>query len=208
MDVEERSGVIAELSARLDMDVVTIGRLLDAVCTMNLPADWLTDWADYPHAPGVIHWPWQPEGPFYHGGRGGLHPGRLLLPPTAQGIVGAPKRHLDYPLGGYRADRVYLTSDVELARMYAAINPTGLPDRGGDVYLVEPGPGMIEDDPDATRSGLSFCVRSARIVSVVATSIRRAPYIKAIDKQLAEQAKAEQPPKLRPFPLAPVPDAH
>lgn len=91
---------------------------------------------------------------YFHGGRGGLLRGSLILPPSVTGAkscseYGAAQVH--------RRDRVYITTDHRAAMLFAA----GIP--GGMVYLVEP-VGELEPDPDCTTQGLSFQCPKARIV--------------------------------------------
>lgn len=96
-------------------------------------------------------------GPLFHGGVQDLTIGDLILPERETGVERAGPR-----FGGRsRADRVYVTPDVDAARVFAFL-------RGeGDVYEVEP-LGPLEPDPDAQRRpGVSYQTTRARIVAVV-----------------------------------------
>ena len=121
-------------------------------------------------------------GPYFHGGVPGLRPGALILPPTVTG-AGSTADYLDAGTEVaeaarrvYRPDRVYLTTDVEVARMWAGLHPSGTDRRGGDVYRVEP-VGKVEPDPDYRGGdGASVCCPSARVSGIVATGVGRAKY--------------------------------
>lgn len=99
---------------------------------------------------------------YYHGGAPGLFAGRLLLPPS---MTSFRREHAERVRSGSvgRADRVYVTTSIEAAAMYAALYPRR---SGGAVYRVEP-IGAIEDDPDCNEPGLSFACQRARIVERV-----------------------------------------
>lgn len=195
MDDNTRDAMIAELSAELDMTTDQIGRLLDEAASLNLD---LADWAVYEERlPGMPPWSWHPH-PLFHGGHAGLRVGQLILPPSVTGVKPANER-ADYPAGVYRPDRVYMVTDVEQARMYAALHPTGTPTRGGDVYRVQPLQGLARDR-DCKTPGLSWEAPCARITGIVATGIRRAPYRKALKDEIAEanRKKEEAARPLRP----------
>lgn len=97
---------------------------------------------------------------FWHGGQRGLPVGGYVLPPCETGAR-ATSDYADILPGGHvmRADRVYVTTDRDVAVMYAAMHPSG-----GAVYHVEPC-GALVDDPDCSEVGLSFECRRARIIS-------------------------------------------
>lgn len=199
MQDEKRDELVCELSGLLDVDHDTIGRVLDEAAALEVD---LTDWAHYEWQPvGRISWSWHPP-LLYHGGRAGLRVGQLLLPPAITGVKPA-NEYADYPPGVYRPDRVYLTTDPENARLFAALHPSGTADRGGDVYRVEPLHGL-ERDHDCKIRGMSYQAPQARIVAIAATSVRRAPYTKAI-AELQQASKAKGEPRRRLHPRAPGP---
>ena len=100
----------------------------------------------------------------YHGGVSGLIPGQKLLPPfLTDACSGA-----DYDSEHCRADRVYLTTDVEEAAVYAAL---ATPGGGGDVYEVEPLDELEPDSPPVPVTG-SYAVRSATVVRVIRRGVR------------------------------------
>jgi len=94
---------------------------------------------------------------YFHGGYGGLKEGGILLPPS---ITGA-KSCADYGAGHVcRRDKVYVSVDVEDARLVAALTPAG------KVYQVEP-LGDVSPDPDCNIPGVSFECDRARVIRVV-----------------------------------------
>lgn len=96
---------------------------------------------------------------FWHGGIGGLAVGDEILPPTAQ-AAGAPGHSALY-MDEARADRMYFTTDRELARVFASIALRG---RGaGALYRVQP-IGNVDTDPDFPAVGLH--ARRALILDV------------------------------------------
>lgn len=195
MDDNDRDALLAELSAELDLPLHTIAHVLDEAARLEVE---LPDWAHYPERlPGMPPWSWHPQ-VLYHGGQAGLRIGQLILPPTVTGVKPADQR-ATYPPGVYRADRVYLITDPEQARQFAALHPSGTPARGGDVYRVRP-VGGIARDRDCKIHGISWEAPMARIVGIVATGVRRAPYQKALAAEIEAARKKEEPPRpLRPF---------
>ena len=100
------------------------------------------------------------SGPYYHGGTRTLGRGRLLLPPSR---TGAPSS-ADFGAGAVcRRDRVYITTDLDQARMFAIMAP---PKGNGSVYEVEP-IGALEADPDYSGSAECFQVPEARVLLIV-----------------------------------------
>jgi rifampin ADP-ribosylating transferase len=98
----------------------------------------------------------------WHGGIGGLNVGDYLLPPSITGDPPSVSNHMVEA----RADRVYMTTDLELVRSYAAeVQSLG---RRSGLYRVEP-VGAPEIDPDLPAVGLS--ARRARVLEVVAEDI-------------------------------------
>lgn len=99
----------------------------------------------------------------WHGGKPGLTVGDMVLPSSVTGVepatLGVAER-----LGGdaetVRRDRVYVTSDRQVATAYAAMFPNGA------LYEVEP-VGTVEPDPDCLVEGLSWRAPAARVVRVV-----------------------------------------
>jgi hypothetical protein len=100
---------------------------------------------------------------YFHGGIPGLKPGALILPPDTTGTshrLSAIAAEMDAPAHATRTDVVYVTTDRDVARAYAALYPDGA------LYLVEP-EGGPEPDPDCTTPGLSWQCPAARITTVV-----------------------------------------
>lgn len=92
----------------------------------------------------------------YHGGQPGLKPGDFILPPSETDADSLAN------YGNYKCslDRVYLTTNLKAAIIYAAAHPS----RKGMVYLVSP-EGPLEDDPDCKEPGFSYACPKARILS-------------------------------------------
>ena len=104
------------------------------------------------------------ERTLYHGGVRRLHRGGVILPPSS---TGAPST-ADYGADAVcRQDRVYLTDELDMARMFAILAP---PNGKGDVYEVEP-LGELERDPDYSGEGESWAVPMARVVRVVQRNV-------------------------------------
>jgi hypothetical protein len=100
---------------------------------------------------------------FYHGGVAGLEPGDFLLSPM---VTRDPASVSTSGMREARADRVYFTTDVELARAFAAI----IQDTAGTsaVYEVRP----IDDfEVDADYPATGFQSVKALIVGVVEVDI-------------------------------------
>jgi sugar lactone lactonase YvrE len=123
---------------------------------------------------------------YYHGGVRRLKVGDRILPPAITGaksmadLTTAPDEMRAQLARVHRTDRVYLTTDPQAARMYAAFHVGGDARRGGTVYRVEP-KGEIEPDPDyLPDDGGSVACPSALVVAVVETAILRAPYLEAV----------------------------
>lgn len=96
---------------------------------------------------------------FYHGGVAGLLPGAYLLSPM---VTRDPTSVSELGIPEARADRVYVTTDVELARAFAAI----VQDASGTsaVYRVRP-EGDVATDKDYPATG--FQSRKALILEVI-----------------------------------------
>ncbi|MDN3905783.1 hypothetical protein [Arthrobacter sp. YD2] len=109
----------------------------------------------------------------FHGGAPGLEDGGAILPPDITGIASATlQATLESGLTeiAQRSDRVYMTSDIKLARAYAAMwtDPvTGAQRGGGSVYQVEVVDGSLEPDEDLlSLAGLSYQAKTAMILRV------------------------------------------
>lgn len=105
--------------------------------------------------------PWLRQ--YYHGGIPGLNIGDKILPPN---ITGKPT-HLQYaqeiaPDGPQRDDRVYLTTEQEIAALFAF--SYGMAGQDGAVYQAIPEL-PLEDDPDCLEDGLSYQTPAAKIVT-------------------------------------------
>lgn len=95
---------------------------------------------------------------YYHGGRRGL---THLLPPSETGQRCANDYFNKNPMLA-RRDRVYITTDMHCAMLFAAFDPSGK----GIVYEVEP-IGDVEIDPDYLgEDKISFQCAEARIIRV------------------------------------------
>lgn len=121
-----------------------------------------------------------PEVIYFHGGVSGLYPGDRLLPPSQTGAR-ASRDFLPEAMremaAHVRTDRVFLTTELELARMYAGLHPDGDRRRGGDLYRVVP-EGPVEPDPDWDgEPGVSVQVASARVVGIVKTGVPRREFL-------------------------------
>ena len=116
---------------------------------------------------------------YYHGGVRELEPGDLILPPDETGALSiADVRYPDEETAAkvarvHRKDRVYLTTDPNIARLCAALAPNSRRRYGGDVYAVEP-IGAVEPDPDyLSDDGASVQAARALIIRVVQRRVPR-----------------------------------
>ena len=128
---------------------------------------------------------------FFHGGAPGLRVGGWILPPAVTGVA-TSEEYATYPDGVYRRDMVYLVTEVDQAKAFAGLCKTaavgqGAKARGGDVYRVIPAL-LVSLDPGCRSEGLSWCAPAARIVAIVATSVRRGPY----EKELIDATRARE----------------
>jgi hypothetical protein len=94
---------------------------------------------------------------YFHGGKRGLVAGGYVLPPSITNALSTS----DYVATGglHRRDRVYITTDLTAAQLYAA--GTQKP----AVYEVTP-EGVVEPDPDCRHSEHSYACEKAKIVAV------------------------------------------
>jgi hypothetical protein len=99
----------------------------------------------------------------WHGGVSGLAAGSRLLPPTHTNDA---NNVADMGVPDARRDRVYFTTDVELARVFAA----AVSERSGHsaLYRVEP-VGQMDPDPDFPEVG--FQAKQALIAEVVENDV-------------------------------------
>ncbi len=110
----------------------------------------------------------------FHGGTPGLREGESILPPSLTGVRSATlESTLKNGLAqiAQRLDMVYMTSDVNLARVYAGMwtAPGSITSRagGGWIYQVEARDGALEPDQDLlSLSGVSFQADAAVITGI------------------------------------------
>lgn len=111
---------------------------------------------------------------YWHGGKPGLRPGDTITPqPLGSGehlvdgceVCEARKRGQQLPTDNLDASRVYVTTDREYARIYAAGFPNGA------LYRVEP-MGELELSPDPVPS---WGCASALVLVVYDAYVRLAP---------------------------------
>jgi hypothetical protein len=98
---------------------------------------------------------------YFHGGFPGLEVGDLILPPS---VTGTPTTADFAATPVCRRDRVYASTELRVARVYAALAPFG---GHGDVYEV-----ALEDpiEPDGIENGVggdSVCAPSAIVIRIV-----------------------------------------
>jgi len=116
---------------------------------------------------------------YWHGGAPGRQPGDYLLSLEAAtsvpGSMTAHTRQRGYAIGLTRSNRVYFSSDRNVARAFAAMYQTADRESGivyerGTLYRVEP-EGGIEEDEDFAGKNVSWCAPKARIVEVEETQV-------------------------------------
>jgi len=93
---------------------------------------------------------------------------------------------------GQRDDRVYVTSDRDLARAWAGIwTPDGVRHGGGSLYRVEP-EGLEPDDDLLSLPGLSFQAPRAQVVVVYDAHVAYHPrFVRVLQKVLADHEVAK-----------------
>lgn len=127
----------------------------------------------------------------FHGGVPGLRVGQWILPPAVTGGKSADQ-YATYDPGVYDPALVYMVTELEQARMFAAMCPTGSgPGRGGDVYRVQPTI-PVALDPDCRKEGTSWCASRALILGIVATGVRVAPYKRALVESTLRRKRNER----------------
>jgi len=100
---------------------------------------------------------------YFHGGVSGLKVGDRILPPDATGTSRTLSRYaaeLGGPAHARRTDLVYLTTERQVAKAYAAFYPDGA------LYQVLPS-SPVDRDPDCLIDGLSWHCPEAIVVSVI-----------------------------------------
>lgn len=106
---------------------------------------------------------------YWHGGVAGLEKGARILSPSASGTnpfpLGIPEGLASYDVG--RRDRVYFTTDRELARVFASLETERI--GRGALYQVRP-EGVAQPDPDF--EPVSWQSRSAVIVAVAESDVQ------------------------------------
>lgn len=107
---------------------------------------------------------------YYHGGPKRLRVGWRIIPPSQSGARCAS----DYGCAHvHDRNRVYVTTELLAAAMYAAMTPGG-----GAIFRVEP-IGDLEPDPDCSEPGLSFACPAATILERVPFPKRELARIRA-----------------------------
>ncbi|MBD1540550.1 hypothetical protein HC749_20620 [Arthrobacter sp. S13_S34] len=115
----------------------------------------------------------------FHGGAPGLKVGDKVLPPTETGVKSQTlAASLVLGLGqiAQQLDKVYMTTDVMLAKVYAGSWTDPAPAKavagGGVVYRVEVQDGTLQADKDLLSSpGVSYQASSAVVVDIQYKSV-------------------------------------
>jgi hypothetical protein len=92
---------------------------------------------------------------YFHGGLAGFKAGDRILPPAMTGMPSTA----DYLPAVSHRDRIYATTAVRVARVYAALAPFG---GRGDVYEVELNWTTRSNPTAVTASPATQCARRAR----------------------------------------------
>lgn len=115
-------------------------------------------------------------GRLYHGGAPGRRRGDLLLPPSKTGLTRTTRT--ESVRAGFgnvtqRNDRVYVTTDRELAHACAGVwTADGVSVGGGVLYRVQAF-GDLEPDEDLPGLGISFQLPGAVVLAVIDAYVRR-----------------------------------
>lgn len=142
----------------------------------------------------------QGQGRLWHGGAPGRRVGALLLPPSVTGIA-LTVRDMSVESGmteiAQRDDRVYVTTDRELARAWAGVwTADGIHHGGGTLYRVDADD--LEPDGDLlSLPELSFQAPRARVVAVYDSHVPYSPKFRrtlqrVLDEHAAAKAQAER----------------
>jgi hypothetical protein len=98
---------------------------------------------------------------YFHGGIPGLEVGDRILPPS---VTGTPTT-ADYAAAPIcRRDRVYASTELRIARVYAALAPLG---GHGDVYQVALQDPNERDGAEVGAGGDSVCAPSVTVIRIV-----------------------------------------
>lgn len=143
----------------------------------------------------------------FHGGAPGLDVGDKILPPSQTGVKSQTlDASLELGLGkiAQRFDKVYVTTDVMLAKVYGGMwTDPALADSlagGGVVYRVAVEDGILEGDDDLLSSpGVSYQANSAVVIDIQFQNVSfdQAEFTATLDRVLSAHRrnvaeKAEQ----------------
>lgn len=121
---------------------------------------------------------------YWHGGQPGLTTGTVLVGRDDASAHGVDSTRYDmqdgYALGVTKPNRVYFSSERELARGFASQfrigdATTGIIYQHGSLYEIEP-IGEVEEDEDFQGRGVSWCAPQARILRVVEPNVALSSY--------------------------------
>lgn len=133
----------------------------------------------------------------WHGGAPGRRVGDWLTPPSERGVASTVlAMSLEEGIGNIaqRGDRVYVTSDRELALAWAGLwTPDGRKHGNGSLYQVEVEPELLEPDEDLlSLAGLSFQVPRAQVKAVYRAVVPFSPkHVKVVQGVLDRHAAAK-----------------
>lgn len=135
----------------------------------------------------------------WHGGAPGRAKGDLVLPPVRTGLS-FTRRQMAIESGqsqiGQRLDRVYVTTDRQLAEAYASLwSLDGVRSGGGSLYQVQAAD--LEPDEDlVSLPGVSFQAPRATVISVYNPYVRydRKRSARTLARVLAAHSAAKQVP--------------
>ncbi|MGJ9402889.1 hypothetical protein [Arthrobacter sp. KK5.5] len=136
---------------------------------------------------------------YFHGGTPTLNEGEQIVP-TSQSGARSTNLESQLELGAnqiaQRTDKVYLTTDLELAQVYAGLWTAEGADQagGGSVYQVEVRDGSMESDQDLLSSaGVSYQADSAVVIAVWNRSVafKKEKFAKKLKKVLSEHERAK-----------------